>query len=232
MSSPLRQRSASEAADPRLAGADARRAVDAALRRFTRRARVEPLLVRHVLAASIRAALLRAFPDETLLRAPVLLGLVPGPRAAVPIGGLDVRVAVGDGPGLVPREVTPFVRGVDGLVAGDAVAIGAPDHLVAAARVLGVPPEVGVDAVRAVVRELVRAQGHAGVAAARYVDDAGWQVFHFAEVVVRVHDPATQIGLAEARAWDASCEPGDWLGVGASPGDWLTPLLLWMAGGG
>jgi hypothetical protein len=156
-----------------------------------------------------------------------------GPRHAVTIGGLDVRVSLAEPSMLAPTSVTPFSRGPDGLVVGADAAFGTPDRLVAAARVLGLPPELGVDALRAVLRELCRPMSPTGVLTARYVDDGvGWQGFRLVEVVEQVEDPGTQIPLATARTLDRDCRPGDLLGLGVPVRDWLTPLLCWMAGGG
>ena len=218
-----------------------RQGVDLALRRFCERTDAPMLLVRHVFAAALRAALLGALDEEQAeaacapphRRRPILLGLQGGTKVVVPVAGLHVQLSTHETALLSPQAVTPFVRVDGGLRAGPDVGFGDPDHLIAAARVVGATSELGVDALRAVLRELARASCPRGAVTARFVGvGLGWQCFHLVEVVDFVRDPGAQLGIAQARALDPASEIGDLLGLSLPPQDWLTPLLLWMRGAG
>lgn len=207
--------------------------VDAALARFLDVEGVSPLLLRHVLAASFRAALVSGFESALPPRSELLLGLQPGPRRCVQVGGLRLLVSLADAPGLAPHAVTPFVRAATGLTPGPEVAFGDPDHLITAARVVGARAKLALDALRAVLCEIARPLAPGSVISAIYLDRAtGWQTFRVVEVARHAPLAPEQLGLDRARAWDPDCEPGDLLGLSMPSVDWLTPVLCWMGGAG
>lgn len=241
MSSALPQRHLSIDRSPAHALGHRQRGVEVALRRFCERAGWSSLHVRHVFAAAIRAALLGALDDEQAEaasaagsdRRAILLGLGPGPRVPVPVSGLRLLVSVSEQAALAPHAVTPFVRLGDGMRAAAEVGVGDPDHLVAAARIVGASQELGLDALRAILRELARLTCPRGTVTARFLGESlGWQSFHLVEVVGTVRDPAAQIAHEHAVGLDPDSQIGDLLGLSLPSQDWLTPLLLWMRGAG
>lgn len=207
--------------------------VDAALARFLNVEGVSPLLLRHVLAAAFRAALVSSSDLVLLPRSELLLGLQPSPRRCVQVGGLRLHVSLADAPGLAPHAVTPFMRASAGLISCPEVAFGEPDHLVTAARVVGARSQLALDALRAVLCEIARPLAPRGVITPIYLDRAtGWQTFRMVEVAEHTPFASEQLSLDRARALDPACQPGDLLGLSMPSVDWLTPVLCWMGGAG
>ncbi|TVQ87812.1 MAG: hypothetical protein EA397_17755 [Deltaproteobacteria bacterium] len=211
----------------------ARCIVAGTLNRYAHRQRVDPLLLRHLFASAFRATILAGWPANMAPPQDVLLGLQSGRRTVVPLCGLRLHVPLSSTTPACPYAASLFYRGPEGLVPMAERAFGHPDNLRAAARVQGLPSELGVEAIRRITLALARAAEPDSILAAQYRDDiAGWEAYRVVEVVRFVRDPRVQIELHRARALDRRCNPGDLLGVGLPIHDWLTPVLRWMRGGG
>lgn len=211
----------------------ARCLVASALARYAADRGVEPLVLRGLFASAFRAAVLGGWRADLELPHDVLLGLQSGPRVVVPLRGLRLHLPVDPLFSVQPFAVSLYAPTQAGLIGLPERAFGHPDQLMAAARVLRLPSDLGVLAVRQVVVALARPLAPGAAIVVDYSDSGlGWEAYQMVRVVHRVCNPATQIDRVRATALDRRAQPGDMLGVGLPVQDWLTPALRWMCGGG
>lgn len=208
--------------------------VDRALHGLARRAGVAASDLARVLRLGLVGSLADPLGVEPGGDGHVLLGLYPGVRRVVRVCGLELRVPLSDALGLSPNNVTVVHRmgGRTVKVCHD-VRFGRPEALRHAALRLGLPLELGVDAVEVALRELGRlSRPHAVVAAIYFADHRGWDLYRFLQVVPRVVDPERHLDLRRAREFEADSDYGDMVGVSLPTQDWLTPVLCWAGGAG